>query len=52
MRKEFLQLPAQAVMADLYNVQPLGKVSIQKINKNTPEVNTATATFATSCYSC
>ena len=33
MRKEFLQLPAQAVMAELHNVQPLGKVRVYKISK-------------------
>ena len=33
MRKEFLQLPAQAIMAELHNVEPLGKVSGNEISK-------------------
>ena len=33
MRKEFLQLPAQAVMAELHNMEPLGKVSVNEISE-------------------
>ena len=33
MRKEFLQLPVQAVMAELHNMEPLGKVSVNEISE-------------------
>ena len=46
MRKEFLQLPAQAIMAELHNVEPLGKVSGNEMTKKYTQVNiTATAKF-------
>ena len=46
MRKEFLQLPAQAIMAELHNVEPLGKVGGNEISKKYTQVNiTATAKF-------
>ena len=46
MRKEFLQLPAQAIMAELHNVEPLGEVGGNEISKKYTQVNiTATAKF-------